>query len=115
VVCWNALCHGGAERKRLDEQPPLWSSVVCQGHGAMNCRNPLILIAMAAYDSPPETRQHIQTQLKRAMFGQCYVVYSGGINACKQHNTIASFGEEYFLHRLKLEGVSCEVNIARIR
>ena len=74
-----SLALAVAERKRLDEQHlvELGSLSAAVAH---ELRNPLNIIAMAAYDTPPETRQHIQTQLKRAdRLVSDMLVYSGGL------------------------------------
>jgi len=68
-----------AERKRLDEKHlvELGSLSAAMAH---ELRNPLNIIAMAAYDAPADTRQHIQTQLKRAdRLVSDMLVYSGGL------------------------------------
>lgn len=74
-----SLALAVAERKRLDEQHlvELGSLSAAVAH---ELRNPLNIIAMAAYDTPPETRQHIQTQLQRAdRLVSDMLVYSGGL------------------------------------
>ena len=74
-----SLALAVAERKRLDEQHlvELGSLSAAMAH---ELRNPLNIIAMAAYDTPPETRQHIQTQLQRAdRLVSDMLVYSGGL------------------------------------
>ncbi|ETX09619.1 histidine kinase [Marinomonas ushuaiensis DSM 15871] len=75
-----SLALAAAERKRLDEKHlvELGSLSAAMAH---ELRNPLNIIAMAAYDTPPETRQHIQTQLQRAdRLVSDMLVYSGGLN-----------------------------------
>jgi signal transduction histidine kinase len=74
-----SLALAAAERKRLDEQHlvELGGLSAAMAH---ELRNPLNIIAMAAYDTPPETRQHIQTQLQRAdRLVSDMLVYSGGL------------------------------------
>ncbi|WP_240537159.1 sensor histidine kinase [Marinomonas flavescens] len=74
-----SLALAVAERKRLDEQHlvELGSLSAAVAH---ELRNPLNIISMAAYDAPVETRQHIQTQLKRAdRLVSDMLVYSGGL------------------------------------
>lgn len=78
-----SLALAAAERKRLDEQHlvELGSLSAAVAH---ELRNPLNIIAMAAYDAPAETRQHIQTQLKRAdRLVSDMLVYSGGLSLQK--------------------------------
>ena len=68
-----------AERKRLDEKHlvELGGLSAAMAH---ELRNPLNIIAMAAYDAPLDTRQHIQTQLQRAdRLVSDMLVYSGGL------------------------------------
>ncbi len=75
-----SLALAAAERKRLDEQHlvELGGLSAAMAH---ELRNPLNIIAMAAYDAPPETRQHIQTQLQRAdRLVSDMLVYSGGLS-----------------------------------
>jgi signal transduction histidine kinase len=75
-----SLALAVAERKRMDEKHlvELGSLSAAMAH---ELRNPLNIIAMAAYDAPAETRQHIQTQLKRAdRLVSDMLVYSGGLS-----------------------------------
>ncbi|MGJ8648573.1 MAG: ATP-binding protein [Marinomonas colpomeniae] len=75
-----SLALAAAERKRLDEQHlvELGGLSAAMAH---ELRNPLNIIAMAAYDAPPEARQHIQTQLQRAdRLVSDMLVYSGGLS-----------------------------------
>ncbi|MCV2404133.1 ATP-binding protein [Marinomonas sp. C2222] len=74
-----SLALAAAERKRLDEQH-LVELGGLSAAVAHELRNPLNIIAMASHDSPPETRQHIQTQLNRAdRLVSDMLVYSGGL------------------------------------
>jgi len=75
-----SLALAVAERKRMDEKHlvELGSLSAAMAH---ELRNPLNIISMAAYDAPAETRQHIQTQLKRAdRLVSDMLVYSGGLS-----------------------------------
>ncbi|MCW4628953.1 MULTISPECIES: sensor histidine kinase [Marinomonas] len=99
-----------AERKRMDEQHlvELGSLSAAMAH---ELRNPLNIISMAAYDAPAETRQHIQTQLKRAdRLVSDMLVYSGGLTlqvvATPLRSLIASI-----LAQAQLEGVAFELDI----
>jgi signal transduction histidine kinase len=106
-----SLALAVAERKRLDEQHlvELGSLSAAMAH---ELRNPLNIIAMAAYDSPPETRQHIQTQLKRAdRLVSDMLVYSGGLTLQISTTSLRALVKS-ILAQAQLEGVSCEVNIA---
>ena len=98
------------ERKRMDEQHlvELGSLSAAMAH---ELRNPLNIISMAAYDAPAETRQHIQTQLKRAdRLVSDMLVYSGGLTlqvvATPLRSLIASI-----LAQAQLEGVAFELDI----
>ncbi len=74
-----SLALAAAERKRLDEQHlvELGGLSAAMAH---ELRNPLNIIAMASHDTPPDTRQHIQTQLNRAdRLVSDMLVYSGGL------------------------------------
>ena len=106
-----SLALAVAERKRLDEQHlvELGSLSAAMAH---ELRNPLNIIAMAAYDSPPETRQHIQTQLKRAdRLVSDMLVYSGGLTLQISTTPLRALVKS-ILTQAQLESVSCEVNIA---
>ncbi|MDE8604391.1 ATP-binding protein [Marinomonas sp. RSW2] len=106
-----SLALAVAERKRLDEQHlvELGSLSAAMAH---ELRNPLNIIAMAAYDSPPETRQHIQTQLKRAdRLVSDMLVYSGGLTLQISATPLRALVKS-IVAPAQLEGVSCEVNIA---
>lgn len=106
-----SLALAAAERKRLDEQHlvELGSLSAAMAH---ELRNPLNIIAMAAYDSPPETRQHIQTQLKRAdRLVSDMLVYSGGLTLQISATPLRALVKS-IVAQAQLEGVSCEVNIA---
>lgn len=106
-----SLALAVAERKRLDEQHlvELGSLSAAMAH---ELRNPLNIIAMAAYDSPPETRQHIQTQLKRAdRLVSDMLVYSGGLTLQISTTPLRALVKS-ILAQAQLESVSCEVNIA---
>lgn len=105
-----SLALAVAERKRMDEQHlvELGSLSAAMAH---ELRNPLNIISMAAYDTPVETRQHIQTQLKRAdRLVSDMLVYSGGLSlqivATPLRSLIASV-----LAQAQLEGVSYELDI----
>lgn len=60
-----SLKLASAERKRLDQQHLVELGALSAAM-AHELRNPLNIIAMAAATTEPETRQHIQQQLKRA-------------------------------------------------
>ncbi|MBU1294677.1 MAG: GHKL domain-containing protein [Gammaproteobacteria bacterium] len=105
-----SLALAVAERKRMDEQHlvELGSLSAAMAH---ELRNPLNIISMAAYDAPAETRQHIQTQLKRAdRLVSDMLVYSGGLTlqvvATPLRSLIASI-----LAQTQLEGVAFELDI----
>ncbi|MGO2235700.1 sensor histidine kinase [Marinomonas sp. UCMA 3892] len=105
-----SLALAVAERKRMDEQHlvELGSLSAAMAH---ELRNPLNIISMAAYDAPVDTRQHIQTQLKRAdRLVSDMLVYSGGLSlqivATPLRSLIASI-----LAQAQLEGVSYELDI----
>lgn len=105
-----SLALAVAERKRLDEKHlvELGGLSAAMAH---ELRNPLNIIAMAAYDTPPETRQHIQTQLQRAdRLVSDMLVYSGGltlqISSTALRSLIASV-----LAQAQLYGVAYDVNI----
>lgn len=105
-----SLALAVAERKRMDEQHlvELGSLSAAMAH---ELRNPLNIISMAAYDAPAETRQHIQTQLKRAdRLVSDMLVYSGGLTlqvvATPLRSLIASI-----LAQAQLEGVAFELDI----
>ncbi|WP_239543958.1 sensor histidine kinase [Marinomonas foliarum] len=105
-----SLALAVAERKRMDEQHlvELGSLSAAMAH---ELRNPLNIISMAAYDAPAETRQHIQTQLKRAdRLVSDMLVYSGGLSlqivATPLRSLIASV-----LAQAQLEGVAFELDI----
>lgn len=105
-----SLALAVAERKRMDEQHlvELGSLSAAMAH---ELRNPLNIISMAAYDAPVDTRQHIQTQLKRAdRLVSDMLVYSGGLSlqivATPLRSLIASV-----LAQAQLEGVSYELDI----
>lgn len=105
-----SLALAAAERKRMDEQHlvELGSLSAAMAH---ELRNPLNIISMAAYDAPAETRQHIQTQLKRAdRLVSDMLVYSGGLTlqvvATPLRSLIASI-----LAQAQLEGVAFELDI----
>ncbi|WP_233407948.1 sensor histidine kinase [Marinomonas spartinae] len=75
-----SLALAEAERKRSDEKHlvELGGLSAAMAH---ELRNPLNIIAMAAYDTPSDIRQHIQTQLKRAdRLVSDMLVYSGGLS-----------------------------------
>ncbi|SBS33343.1 Globin-coupled histidine kinase [Marinomonas aquimarina] len=72
-----SLALAEAERKRLDEQHlvELGSLSAAMAH---ELRNPLNIISMASYNSPADTRRHIQEQLARAdRLVSDMLVYSG--------------------------------------
>ena len=72
-----SLALAETERKRLDEQHlvELGSLSAAMAH---ELRNPLNIISMASYNSPAETRRHIQEQLARAdRLVSDMLVYSG--------------------------------------
>ncbi|WP_249411636.1 sensor histidine kinase [Marinomonas sp. A3A] len=105
-----SLALAAAERKRMDEQHlvELGSLSAAMAH---ELRNPLNIISMAAYDAPAETRQHIQTQLKRAdRLVSDMLVYSGGLTlqivATPLRSLLASI-----LAQAQLEGVAVELDI----
>ncbi|WP_421846737.1 ATP-binding protein [Marinomonas sp.] len=105
-----SLALAAAERKRMDEQHlvELGSLSAAMAH---ELRNPLNIISMAAYDAPAETRQYIQTQLKRAdRLVSDMLVYSGGLTlqvvATPLRSLIASI-----LAQAQLEGVAVELDI----
>ncbi|NLQ18005.1 GHKL domain-containing protein [Marinomonas sp. M1K-6] len=105
-----SLALAVAERKRLDEQHlvELGSLSAAMAH---ELRNPLNIISMAAYDAPAETRQHIQTQLKRAdRLVSDMLVYSGGLTlqvaATPLRSLVASI-----LAQTQPEGVAFELDI----
>lgn len=105
-----SLALAATERKRLDEKHlvELGSLSAAMAH---ELRNPLNIIAMAAYDAPAETRQHIQTQLKRAdRLVSDMLVYSGGLSlqivATPLRALVASI-----VAQSPLNGVICELNI----
>ncbi|WP_255827083.1 sensor histidine kinase [Marinomonas rhizomae] len=105
-----SLALAVAERKRMDEQHlvELGSLSAAMAH---ELRNPLNIISMAAYDAPVDTRQHIQTQLKRAdRLVSDMLVYSGGLSlqivATPLRSLVASV-----LAQAQLEGVSYELDI----
>ncbi|WP_254682318.1 sensor histidine kinase [Marinomonas sp. FW-1] len=105
-----SLALAVAERKRMDEQHlvELGSLSAAMAH---ELRNPLNIISMAAYDAPAETRQHIQTQLKRAdRLVSDMLVYSGGLSlqivATPLRSLVASI-----LAQAQLEGVTFELDI----
>lgn len=105
-----SLALAVAERKRMDEQHlvELGSLSAAMAH---ELRNPLNIISMAAYDAPAETRQHIQTQLKRAdRLVSDMLVYSGGLTlqvvATPLRSLIAGI-----LAQAQLEGVAFELDI----
>ena len=105
-----SLALAVAERKRMDEQHlvELGSLSAAMAH---ELRNPLNIISMAAYDAPAETRQHIQTQLKRAdRLVSDMLVYSGGLTlqvvATPLRSLIASI-----LAQAQLEGAAFELDI----
>ncbi len=106
-----SLALAVAERKRLDEQH-LVELGRLSAAVAHELRNPLNIIAMAAYDSPPETRQHIQTQLKRAdRLVSDMLVYSGGLTLQISTTPLRALVKS-ILAQAHLGGVSCDVNIA---
>ncbi|GGN38233.1 MULTISPECIES: sensor histidine kinase [Marinomonas] len=105
-----SLALAVAERKRMDEQHlvELGSLSAAMAH---ELRNPLNIISMAAYDAPAETRQHIQTQLKRAdRLVSDMLVYSGGLTlqvvVTPLRSLIASI-----LAQAQLEGMAFELDI----
>ena len=105
-----SLALAVAERKRMDEQHlvELGSLSAAMAH---ELRNPLNIISMAAYDAPAETRQHIQTQLKRAdRLVSDMLIYSGGLSlqivATPLRSLVASI-----LAQAQLEGVTFELDI----
>ncbi|MDP2610270.1 MULTISPECIES: sensor histidine kinase [unclassified Oceanobacter] len=107
----HSLALAAAERKRLDEQHlvELGSLSAAMAH---ELRNPLNIIAMAAYDAPVATRQHIQTQLKRAdRLVSDMLVYSGGltlqISVIPLRALVANV-----LAQAPSDGVVCELKIA---
>jgi signal transduction histidine kinase len=72
-----SLALAETERKRLDEQHlvELGSLSAAMAH---ELRNPLNIISMASYNSPADTRRHIQEQLTRAdRLVSDMLVYSG--------------------------------------
>ncbi|MCB5162935.1 sensor histidine kinase [Marinomonas algarum] len=105
-----SLALAVAERKRLDEQHlvELGSLSAAMAH---ELRNPLNIIAMAAYDAPAETRQHIQTQLKRAdRLVSDMLVYSGGLSLQIAVTPLRSLVES-ILTQSPVGNVLCEVDI----
>ena len=106
-----SLALAAAERKRLDEQHlvELGRLSAAMAH---ELRNPLNIIAMAAYDSPADTRQHIQTQLQRAdRLVSDMLVYSGGLHLQVSSVPLAALVNN-LLSQSDTQQVDCQVRIA---
>ena len=107
-----SLALAVAERKRLDEQHlvELGSLSAAMAH---ELRNPLNIIAMAAYDTPPDTRQHIQTQLQRAdRLVSDMLVYSGGLTLQKVPTPLHALVANV-LAQAPLDGIAYELDIEK--
>ncbi|BDX01693.1 hypothetical protein MACH16_04410 [Marinomonas pontica] len=105
-----SLALAAAERKRMDEQHlvELGSLSAAMAH---ELRNPLNIISMAAYDAPVETRQHIQTQLKRAdRLVSDMLVYSGGLNLQIAKTPLCALVSS-IVTQAQLDGVVVELEI----
>ncbi|MBJ7539764.1 GHKL domain-containing protein [Marinomonas sp. C1424] len=105
-----SLALAATERKRLDEKH-LVELGGLSASMAHELRNPLNIIAMAAYDTPPETRQHIQTQLKRAdRLVSDMLVYSGGLTLQISTTPLRALVLG-ILAQAQLDGVAYEIDI----
>ncbi|MFD1384993.1 ATP-binding protein [Rhodanobacter aciditrophus] len=105
-----SLALAEAERKRLDEQHlvELGSLSAAMAH---ELRNPLNIISMASYNSPPETKRHIQEQLTRAdRLVSDMLVYSGKLTLQYQSVAIKSLVTNV-LSVLNMESVLITVQI----
>lgn len=105
-----SLALAEAERKRSDEKHlvELGGLSAAMAH---ELRNPLNIIAMAAYDTPPDTRQHIQTQLKRAdRLVSDMLLYSGGLSLQLAPVQLSSLVRS-ILAQTELGAIKCDIQI----
>ena len=105
-----SLALAEAERKRSDEKHlvELGGLSAAMAH---ELRNPLNIIAMAAYDTPPDTRKHIQTQLKRAdRLVSDMLVYSGGLSLQLTRVPLSSLVYS-ILAQTELGAIKCDIQI----